>query len=87
MGAVTPWFDFSGTANVAVRLDGGATGAIVLEKSFDGGATPLPATNLGTVVTITAPATEPIFSRENGVLWRARRTTGTGAGLFVRFSQ
>jgi hypothetical protein len=87
VGAVTPWFDFVGTANLAVWATGGATGTVVLEKSFDGGTTALPATNLGEAVSFAAPCAELIFSRENGVLWRARRTAGSGATLFARLSQ
>ncbi len=87
VAAVTPSFTFTGTANLALSLTGGATGTAVLDKSFDGGTTWLPASNLGVVVTLTAPCAEVIFSREAGVLHRVRRTGGTGAGFTARLSQ
>ncbi len=87
IGATTQPLVFTGTANVALAVTGGATGTAVVEKSFDAGATWLPLSNLGTVVTLTAPCTEVIFNREPGVSHRLRRTGGAGAGFQARISQ
>lgn len=87
VGAVSAPLAFVGTANVSCWATGGATGGVVVERSFDGGTTWLAVTNLGAVVNIPAGASETIFGREAGVLWRLRRATGTGATLFARLSQ
>lgn len=84
-GSVTAWLALEGTFNFA--LSGGGVGSVILERSFDGGATAIPATNLGAAVTFTGPASETIFSREAGVLWRARRTVATSGTFTARFSQ
>jgi hypothetical protein len=81
----TPWFEFLGTANVAVF--GAGTGSVVIERSFDGGATAIPLSNLATVVTFAGPASEVIFNREAGVLHRFRRTVATAGTMSVRASQ
>lgn len=87
VGDATPWFYFDGTCNIAVIAGAGTTGSIEVERSFDGGATPLRASNLGVVPAIPAGCSEVLFSRENGLLHRARRISGTGATFSVRFSQ
>lgn len=84
-GSTTPWLALEGTFNFA--LYGAGAGSVILERSFDGGVTAIPATNLGQAVTFTGPASETIFSREAGVLWRARRTVATSGTFTVRFSQ
>lgn len=84
-GSVTAWLELEGTFNFSIS--GGGVGSVILERSFDGGVTAIPASNLGTVVTFTGPASETMFSRERGVLWRARRTVATGGDFTTRFSQ
>ena len=82
---VSDWFRAEGTFNFSIW--GAGTGSVVIERSFDGGATAIPLTNLGQSVAFTGPASESIFGREAGVLWRARRTVATGGSFNVRFSQ
>ncbi|MBU6167324.1 MAG: hypothetical protein KGQ52_14520 [Alphaproteobacteria bacterium] len=84
-GSVTPWLEMEGTFNFSIS--GSGVGSVILERSFDGGVTAIPATNLGAVVTFTGPASETMFSRERGVLWRARRTVATSGNFSTRFSQ
>ena len=79
------WFEFEGTCNVAVF--GAGTGSVIIEKSFDGGTTAIPLTNLGAAITFTGPATEIIFNREDGCLHRFRRTVATAGVMSVRASQ
>lgn len=81
----TDWIEFLGTANVAIS--GAGTGTVIVEKSFDGGDTAIPLTNLGVAVAFTGPATEVIFNREAGVLHRLRRTVATAGNMFARISQ
>lgn len=84
-GSVTGWLELEGTFNFSIS--GGGVGSVILERSFDGGVTAIPVTNLGAVVTFTGPASEAMFSRERGVLWRARRTVATSGAFTTRFSQ
>lgn len=81
----TPWLDFEGTFNFSMW--GTGTGTVIIERSFDGGVTAIPLTNLGQAVSFTGPASENIFGRERGVLWRARRTVATAGNVSVRLSQ
>jgi hypothetical protein len=84
-GAVTPWFRAEGTFNFS--LWGGGVGSVILERTFDGGATPIPLSNLGAVVSFVGPSSETIFNREAGVLVRARFLTRTSGSFTARFSQ
>lgn len=79
------WFEFLGTANIAVF--GAGTGSVIIERSFDGGVTAIPLTNLATTITFTGPASEVIFNREPGCLHRFRRTVATAGVMSVRASQ
>lgn len=83
--SITEWFEFLGTANIAIW--GAGTGTVIIERSFDGGATAIPLTNLGAAVSFTGPASEIIFNREPGVLHRFRRTVATAGTMSVRASQ
>jgi hypothetical protein len=83
--AATPWLAFLGTANLAISGDG--VGSVVLERSFDGGVTAIPATNLGATVTFTGPASEIILNREQGVLHRLRAATLSSGSFLARLSQ
>lgn len=87
VGDASPPVEFTGTFNLAVWATASATGSVEIEKTFDGGTTWLRASNLGEVPAIPAGMTEVLFGRENGVLWRAKRVSGTGAAFFVRLSQ
>lgn len=82
---VSDWFRAEGTFNFSVW--GAGVGSVVIERSFDGGTTAIPLTNLGQAVVFTGPASESIFGRESGVLWRARRAVATSGSVNVRFSQ
>lgn len=81
----TPWLAFVGTANLAIS--GNGVGSVILERSFDGGTTAIPATNLGAAVTFTGPASETILNREAGVLHRLRCTAFTSGSFLARLSQ
>jgi hypothetical protein len=83
--STTEWFEFLGTANIAIW--GAGTGTVIVERSFDGGTTAIPLTNLGAAVSFTGPASEIIFNREPGVLHRFRRTVATAGTMSVRASQ
>jgi len=83
--STTEWFEFLGTANIAIW--GAGVGTVIVERSFDGGTTAIPLTNLGTAVSFTGPASEIIFNREAGVLHRFRRTVATSGTMSVRASQ
>lgn len=84
---VTPPVEMVGSFNVAVWATGGATGTVKHQRSFDGGTTWLDSANLGVVPTISAGMSEAMFSRENGVLHRLVRVSGSGTTLFARLSQ
>jgi hypothetical protein len=83
--SITDWFEFLGTANVAIW--GAGVGTVIMERSFDDGVTAIPVTNLGAAVSFTSPASEIIFNREAGVLHRFRRTVSTSGTMSVRASQ
>lgn len=87
VGAVTAPLRFTGRANIACWATGGATGAVVVERSFDGDQTWLTLTNLGAQVNLPAGGSETIWCQEAGVSYRLRRVSGTGTGLFARISQ
>ena len=76
---------FLGDANLTIS--GTFVGEIVLEKSFDGGAVWVPATNLGVVVVFSVPASEPVRNREGGVLHRLRMRARTSGAALCRLSQ
>lgn len=84
-GEFTGWLEFTGSANL--HITGNLAGTIVLDRSFDGGATAVPMTNLGLAVQFTGPASEMIFCREAGVLHRLRCTARTSGAAQARLSQ
>lgn len=83
--SVTDWADMAGEFNI--EISGNGAGTLVVERSFDGGATAVPLTNLGAVVSFAGPASETIRSREPGVLHRIRCTVLSGGSFAARISQ
>jgi hypothetical protein len=84
-GQATPWLALAGSFNLTIA--GTFVGTAVVERSFDGGTTAVPCTNLGEVVSFSAPATERLTNDERGVLFRARCTAYTSGTIRARLSQ
>ena len=84
-GQATPWQEFSGRFNL--HLAGTFVATVILERSFDGGVTAAPCTNLGTAVSFTGPASEILEAPETGVLYRLRCTAFTSGTVQARLSQ
>jgi hypothetical protein len=76
---------FTGRFNLAVS--GAFVGKVVIDRSFDGGATWVPCTNLGGAVEFEGPASEILQNGERGVLFRARMAAWTSGAAVVRLSQ
>jgi hypothetical protein len=73
-------FLMNGEWNLSLFGDFVGTGR--LDRSFDGGVTWIPCSNGGFPVVFTAPASEPVFEPEDGVLYSVvfvARTSGTQA--------
>jgi hypothetical protein len=84
-GQSTTWQEFSGRFNL--HLAGTFVATVILERSFDGGVTAAPCTNLGAAVSFTAPASEILEAPETGVLYRLRCTAFTSGPISARLSQ
>jgi hypothetical protein len=69
-------------------LSGTFVGTLILERSFDAGATALPITLVdGTVKEFTAPDSAVLEEPESGVLYRVRATAWTSGTANWRFSK
>lgn len=84
-GQATTWQEFSGRFNL--HLAGIFVATVILERSFDGGVTAAPCTNLGAGVSFTGPASEILEAPETGVLYRLRCTAYTSGSVQARLSQ
>lgn len=84
-GQATPWQEFSGRFNL--HLAGTFVATVILERSFDGGVTAAPCTNLGAAVSFTGPASEILEAPETGVLYRLRCTAFSSGTVQARLSQ
>jgi hypothetical protein len=85
VNAATPWAAFTGSFNFQLR--GTFVGTVILEVSFDGGATAAPITREGGLISFTSVATERLENHEPGVLFRARMTAWTSGAALARLSQ
>ena len=85
VGHATAWQEFSGRFNL--HLSGSFVGTVILERSFDGGATAAPCTNLGAAVSFSSPSSEILEAPETGVLYRLRCTAYTSGPIQARLSQ
>ncbi|MFN7400340.1 MAG: hypothetical protein ACK5SX_15085 [Sandaracinobacter sp.] len=85
-GQATPWQEFSGRFNL--HLAGTFVATVILERSFDGGATAAPCTRLGAAFSFTGPASEALpDAAEIGVLYRLRCVAFTSGSILARLSQ
>jgi hypothetical protein len=75
------------TGNFMLWLTGTFTATVVIEASFDGGATFHQLTSLGSAISFTARAVEVLRVPEAGVLVRARCSAFTSGTIGVRISQ
>lgn len=85
VGQATPWQAFAGRFNLTIA--GTFTGAAVVERSFDGGATAIVLSSLGAPVQFAGPASEVIEAPEEGVLYRARCVSLSAGQIQARLSQ
>jgi len=81
----TEWGEFIGFYNII--LTGTFVGTVVVDRSFDGGATSAPCTALAAPVEFTTPATEVLQEPEPGVLIRLRCSAYTSGSIAARVSQ
>lgn len=76
-------FSFSGEWNLTLWAGAAAGGTVILERSFDGGATWAACTQSGApvllVVAASSGVTEVMHEPESGVLYRVNCTAFTGA--------
>lgn len=85
--AATNWFSVTGRFNFTIA--GAFLATVVIERSFDGGATAVVVARdvTGTAASFTGPVTLELGEIEADVLWRARLTTHSSGAARVRFSK
>jgi len=83
---VTPWMNF-GKGLINLTLWGNFVGEVVLERSFDGGVTPITCTALGSEVVFTRPATEVLDEPEAGVRLRINFRARNSGSVSWRLSK
>ncbi|MFQ3665564.1 MAG: hypothetical protein SNJ79_05950 [Sphingomonadaceae bacterium] len=84
-GQATAWQAFTGSFNVFIG--GTFVATLIPEVSFDGGATALQLTSLGSAIQFTGRVAEQLSNAESGLLFRIRCSAHTSGAAEVRLSQ
>jgi hypothetical protein len=84
-GDTTPWGAFTGSFNF--QLTGTFSGTVVIDVSYDGGATSAPVMVGADVISFTTAGSTRLENHELGVLFRARMSAFTSGSALARLSQ